>query len=91
MAVLDNNHNNLRDLRPLHARDLPQLIRILDRTAPGEDLPAALAAAGIELPGPEAGRLPIASQKVNGGSQCNPTIKYEREKSPQSRRNLGTA
>lgn len=36
-------------------------IRILDRTlrARGKDLPAALAAAGIELPGPEAGRLPI--------------------------------
>lgn len=36
-------------------------IRILDRTlrARGQDLPAALAAAGIELPGPEAGRLPI--------------------------------
>jgi hypothetical protein len=36
-------------------------IRILERAlaARGQDLPAALAAAGIELPGPEAGRLPI--------------------------------
>lgn len=36
-------------------------IRILDRTlaARGQDLQAALNEAGIELPGPEAGRLPI--------------------------------
>jgi AraC-like DNA-binding protein len=36
-------------------------LRILDRALKtrGRDLPAALAAAGIELPGPEAGRLPI--------------------------------
>lgn len=36
-------------------------LRILDRTlaARGQDLQSALNAAGIELPGPEAGRLPI--------------------------------
>ncbi|HET8731410.1 MAG TPA: AraC family transcriptional regulator ligand-binding domain-containing protein [Moraxellaceae bacterium] len=36
-------------------------IRILDRTLAGrgKNLPAALQAAGIELPGPEGGRLPI--------------------------------